>query len=50
MVTRSLGDHYMKTYVIGEPYLKSEEISDKDTYLIVACDGVNKTNYEEKKK
>lgn len=41
MITRSLGDHLMKDYIIGEPYVQHESLTDKDTWLIVACDGVS---------
>lgn len=40
IITRSLGDHLMKEFIIGSPYLKSEKLSESDTWLIVACDGV----------
>jgi len=40
MITRSLGDHLMKDYIIGEPYVQHEPLTDKDTWLIVACDGL----------
>mmetsp|Transcript_8276 Transcript_8276/g.11395 ORF Transcript_8276/g.11395 Transcript_8276/m.11395 type:complete len:301 (+) Transcript_8276:144-1046(+) len=40
IITRSLGDHLMKEYIIGEPYTRHEVLSDKDTHLIVACDGL----------
>jgi len=40
MITRSLGDHLMKEFIIGDPFLDYQEISDKDTHLIVACDGL----------
>jgi len=39
-VTRSLGDHAMKDYVIGEPYLVTIELDPTDTHLILACDGL----------
>jgi len=41
-VTRSLGDHKMKKYVIGEPYHSTEpvKLNEKDNFLIIACDGV----------
>jgi len=39
-VTRSLGDHAMKDYVIGEPHLVSIELDPTDTHLILACDGL----------
>jgi len=40
MITRSLGDHLMKEFIIGDPHLNYQELSDKDTHLIVACDGL----------
>jgi len=40
VITRSLGDHLMKDYIIAEPFLHSEKLTDKDTFLIVACDGL----------
>lgn len=39
-VTRSLGDHAMKDYVIGEPNLVTIELNETDTHLILACDGL----------
>lgn len=39
-VTRSLGDHAMKDYVIGEPHLVTTELDPTDTHLILACDGL----------
>jgi len=39
-VTRSLGDHAMKDYVIGEPYLTEILLEPTDTHLILACDGL----------
>jgi len=39
-VTRSLGDHAMKDYVIGDPYLQSIQLDQTDTHLILACDGL----------
>jgi len=40
IITRSLGDHLMKEYIIGDPYLRFEKLTEKDTHLIVACDGL----------
>jgi len=40
IITRSLGDHMMKDYILGDPYYQYEKLSDKDTILIVACDGL----------
>lgn len=39
-VTRSLGDHAMKDYVIGDPYLTTIQLDPTDTHLILACDGL----------
>jgi len=39
-VTRSLGDHAMKDYVIGEPHLLEVLLEPTDTHLILACDGL----------
>lgn len=39
-VTRSLGDYAMKEYVTGEPYTQDEQLTDADTHLILACDGL----------
>jgi len=40
IITRSLGDHLMKEFIIGDPHLRHEKLSDQDTHLIVACDGL----------
>eukprot|EP01114_Cavostelium_apophysatum_P002919 TRINITY_DN12623_c0_g1_i1.p1 TRINITY_DN12623_c0_g1~~TRINITY_DN12623_c0_g1_i1.p1 ORF type:complete len:329 (-),score=73.43 TRINITY_DN12623_c0_g1_i1:59-1045(-) len=40
IITRSLGDHLMKEFIIGDPYTHYEKLTDKDTWLIVACDGL----------
>eukprot|EP01118_Nematostelium_gracile_P019558 TRINITY_DN90_c0_g1_i4.p1 TRINITY_DN90_c0_g1~~TRINITY_DN90_c0_g1_i4.p1 ORF type:complete len:315 (+),score=75.85 TRINITY_DN90_c0_g1_i4:3-947(+) len=40
IITRSLGDHLMKDYIISEPYTTHEKLTEKDTHLIVACDGL----------
>ncbi|GMM32537.1 type 2C protein phosphatase [Martiniozyma asiatica (nom. inval.)] len=39
-VTRSLGDTYLKDYVIGAPYTTCTEITKDDEFLIIACDGL----------
>lgn len=39
-VTRSLGDSYMKSLVIGKPFTTSTEITPHDEFMIIACDGV----------
>jgi len=39
-VTRSLGDHLMKDYVIADPYLNAIKLEPGDTHLVLACDGL----------
>lgn len=39
-VTRSLGDSYMKNFVVGKPFTTSTEINSDDEFMILACDGV----------
>jgi len=39
-VTRSLGDHAMKDYVIGDPHLTEIKLEPTDTHVIIACDGL----------
>lgn len=39
-VTRSLGDIAMKEWVVGSPYTTETPLNDKDSFLILACDGV----------
>ncbi|EGG15203.1 protein phosphatase 2C-related protein [Cavenderia fasciculata] len=39
-VTRSLGDHSMKEYVIGDPYQRSIKLEEGHSHLILACDGL----------
>jgi len=39
-VTRALGDQTMKDYVTSEPYCESHQLTEKDTHVIVACDGI----------
>ncbi|ODV86120.1 hypothetical protein CANARDRAFT_196878 [[Candida] arabinofermentans NRRL YB-2248] len=39
-VSRSLGDVYMKSLVIGSPYTTSTELNEDDEFLIIACDGL----------
>ena len=38
-ITRSLGDHYMKEWVIPDPY-QSETIVEEGDILVLACDGL----------
>jgi len=39
-VTRSLGDHAMKDYVIGDPFLTRVKLEPTDKHVIIACDGL----------
>jgi len=39
-VSRSLGDCAMKDYVTGDPYMQKRVLTDSDTHLILACDGL----------
>lgn len=39
-VTRSLGDCSMKEFVIGKPYTTKITLTEKDSFLILACDGL----------
>jgi protein phosphatase PTC1 len=39
-VTRSLGDHAMKDYVIGDPHLTEIKLEPTDTHVVIACDGL----------
>ncbi len=39
-VTRSLGDKFFDSLVIGNPFTTSVEITDDDHFLILACDGL----------
>ena len=40
-VSRSLGDHAMKKYIISDPFVsKNTLVPDSDAFIIVACDGV----------
>jgi len=39
-VTRSLGDHAMKDYVIGDPHLMEVKLEPTDKHVIIACDGL----------
>lgn len=39
-VTRSLGDVYLKEYVLGTPYTTMTEVNEGDEFLIIACDGL----------
>lgn len=39
-VSRSLGDVYLKEYVIGTPFTTMSEINKEDESIIIACDGL----------
>jgi len=39
-ITRSLGDHLMKDFILSTPYTSHQKLTDEDTHLIVACDGL----------
>ncbi|KAJ3054454.1 Protein phosphatase 2C 1 [Rhizophlyctis rosea] len=39
-VTRSLGDISMKEWIIGSPFTTETVLDEKDTFLILACDGL----------
>jgi protein phosphatase PTC1 len=40
-VARSLGDRSLKDFVTGEPDTFVTDLTDEDTHLIIACDGVS---------
>jgi len=40
MITRSLGDHLMKEFIISTPFTYHTKLTKEDTWLIVACDGL----------
>ncbi|CCF58842.1 hypothetical protein KAFR_0F02450 [Kazachstania africana CBS 2517] len=39
-VTRSLGDKFFDSLVVGNPFTTSIEITKEDAFLIIACDGL----------
>jgi protein phosphatase PTC1 len=39
-VSRAIGDHHLKKYVISTPYTSKHTLCEDDQWLIVACDGV----------
>jgi len=39
-VSRALGDHNFKEYVISTPDIRSVELTDEMGFLLLACDGV----------
>lgn len=43
-VTRSLGDHSLKDWVIGNPFTTETVLTNEDEWIILACDGVSIVN------
>lgn len=39
-ITRALGDHCMKDWIINEPHIYGKELDTNDEYLVIACDGL----------
>lgn len=39
-ITRALGDHTMKQWIISTPHVTIIELQPTDDYLVLACDGV----------
>lgn len=39
-VSRSLGDIYLKEFVLGNPYTTMTELNEGDKFIIIACDGL----------
>jgi protein phosphatase PTC1 len=39
-ITRALGDHCMKQWIISTPHITAVELLPTDDYLVLACDGV----------
>jgi len=39
-VSRALGDHCMKMFIISDPHFTATEILPSDSFLFLACDGV----------
>jgi len=40
VLTRALGDHYLKTYLINKPHVFHSKITPEDKFLVLACDGI----------
>ncbi|XP_028805928.1 protein phosphatase 2C 51-like [Neltuma alba] len=38
--SRSIGDHYMKPYVVSEPEVKVYERTERDEFMVIASDGL----------
>nr|BAN41176.1 protein phosphatase 2C, putative [Entamoeba invadens] len=39
-VTRALGDHYIKQWIVSAPYMKAAEVTSDMKYIVLACDGL----------
>ena len=39
-ITRALGDHCMKQWIISTPHVQAIELTSTDDFLVLACDGV----------
>eukprot|EP00184_Porphyridium_aerugineum_P006497 CAMPEP_0184696424 /NCGR_PEP_ID=MMETSP0313-20130426/3725_1 /TAXON_ID=2792 /ORGANISM="Porphyridium aerugineum, Strain SAG 1380-2" /LENGTH=429 /DNA_ID=CAMNT_0027155051 /DNA_START=205 /DNA_END=1494 /DNA_ORIENTATION=- len=39
-ISRALGDHAMKNVIIPDPYTSEYDLTDKDHFVIIACDGL----------
>ena len=39
-VSRAIGDHALRPWVINEPYVQSLTLQDRDSHLVLACDGL----------
>lgn len=39
-ITRAIGDHCMKQWIISTPHVAVLELEPGDDYLVLACDGV----------
>lgn len=39
-ITRAMGDHCMKQWIISTPHVQATELQDTDDFLVLACDGV----------
>jgi protein phosphatase PTC1 len=39
-VSRSLGDHDLKKFVIADPHFKTEPLDATCEFLVLACDGI----------
>jgi len=39
-IARAFGDYELKEWVIAAPYVQQVKLTDEDTHLIVACDGL----------